>query len=64
MCARPDTDLYSGLSGEQVESEARRLVALAVADGSWRSLVEPLAALRDRAEVIEAHIAAVIEAIG
>lgn len=64
MCARQDAERYAALSGEQVEAEAARLVALAATDGSWRSLVEPLAALRDRVEIIEAHIAAVMESIG
>lgn len=64
MDARPAAERYCELSLESVEAEARRLVADAVASGSWRSLVEPLRALRDRAEMLEAHIAAVTEAIG
>jgi hypothetical protein len=64
MCAGPDTESFSDWSLERIEAEAARRVALAAADGSWRSLCEPLRALRDRAEMIEAHIAAVMEAIG
>lgn len=63
-CARPANE-YAEWSLEQIEAEAGRLVANAAAGGSpWRSLVEPLRELRDRAELIEAHVAAVVEAIG
>jgi hypothetical protein len=64
MCARPATELYCDWSHEAVEAEARRLVALAVANGSWRLLVEPLRDLRDRAELLEAFIAEVERQIG
>lgn len=64
MCFNQEVPDYDGWSGEQVQAEAEMLVALAAVDGSWRSLVESLAALRHRAELIEAHIAAVLEAIG
>lgn len=65
MCARRDAERYDGWPLELIEAEAARLVARA-ADGelSWRKIVEPLSALRDHAELTEAHIAAVMEAIG
>jgi hypothetical protein len=64
VCAGPESELFCDWSLERTEAEARKRVAQAAVDGSWRSLVEPLQALRDRAELLEAFIAEVERQIG
>lgn len=52
------------LSREQIEAEARRLIAQAHESGRWRDVLDELLALRNRAELIDAMIAEIDRAIG